>query len=89
MPRRVIHRQDELVRVAVGELVEAADPDRFEAQEHPRSAERDLEHPVALWLRNGHRRRMRSRLASSRWSDAYCDSNNSSGISGPWNIVKL
>jgi hypothetical protein len=32
---------------------------------------------------------MRSRLASSRWSDAYCDSNSSSGISGPWNIVKL
>jgi len=28
-------------------------------------------------------------LSNSRFSDSYCDSNNSSGIPGAWNIVNV
>lgn len=33
--------------------------------------------------------KMRSMFSNSRRSEAYCDSNSSSGMPGPWNMVKV
>jgi hypothetical protein len=80
----------ELVGIALGEVPQLRDPDRLQACDDSRPAEADREHLLPLaggdWR---HAANAASMLANSRLSDWCWDSNSSSGMSRPWNIVKL
>lgn len=56
------------------------------ARDYSWSAQADREHPRA---RSSPAEKALDVGDNSRCSDACCASNSSSGISGPWNIVKL